>query len=158
FNFGRKSTEPTRHRGGNVEAAVRADTSMGAWTDVLRQWQPRSHTPWLYEALREAVPILDAGINRLVTVDGLIRAEGGNDKLVAEIEEWMNNVPVNDLEIGYQAFYAGTGAESYEQGCGIGEFVFDARGRDVIGLRVADSKGIAFVRDTDRMRIYYRAQ
>ena len=37
------------------------------------------------------------------------------------------------------------------------EFVYDARGRDVVGLRVADSKGTAFLRDRDRMRIFYRA-
>src|SRR6185437_4596539 len=39
--------------------------------------------------------------------------------------------------------------EMYEQGCTIGEMVFDRRGRELIGLRVADSKGILFHRDMD---------
>lgn len=156
FNFGRKSHEPTRNQGGDLAAAVRAGSSMGPWTATLGQWQPRQHTPWLYEALREAVPVLDGGINRLVTLDGIVEVQGDNDKLVAEIQDWMDNVPVNDLEAGYQAFYAGIGGENYEQGVGVGEFVYDAKGRDVIGLRVADSKGIVFQRDNDRMRIYYQ--
>ncbi|MGH8083862.1 MAG: minor capsid protein [Lysobacter sp.] len=153
----RKNTDPTRNQRGDLAAATREAMSMGPWSSTFGQWQPRAHTPWLYEALREAVPVLDGGINRLVTVDGIIEVEGGNDKLTAEIAEWMRNVPVNDLETGYQAFYASQGAEHYEQGVGIGEFVYDGKGRDVIGLRVADSKGLEFARDSDRMRIFYRA-
>src|SRR5690606_36888141 len=80
-----------------------------------------------------------------------------NDRIVSIIEDWMRNVPVNDLETGYQAAYASQGEEIYEQGHGIIEYVYDDKGREVIGLRVADSKGTAFLRDTDRMRIFYRA-
>jgi SPP1 gp7 family putative phage head morphogenesis protein len=150
-------TDPTRNQGGGIAMSTRETQPMGAWSGVFGSWEPRSKSPWLLEAMREALPVLDGGINRLTTMDGIIEVEGGNDKLVQEIEEWMRNVPVNDLEIGYQAFYAGQGAEHYEQGIGVGEFIYDEKGRDVVGLRVADSKGIGFVRGEDRMHVFYRA-
>jgi SPP1 gp7 family putative phage head morphogenesis protein len=157
--FRRKTsdTDPTHNQGGGIAASTRDTLPMGAWSSTFANWQPRSKSPWLLEALREALPILDGGINRLVTLDGIIEVEGANEKLVDEIREWMRNVPVNDLESGYQAFYASLGAEHYEQGVGVGEFIYDSKGRDVIGLRVADSKGIAFVRAENRLQVYYRA-
>ncbi|MCD7096945.1 hypothetical protein [Stenotrophomonas sp. MMGLT7] len=155
--FRAKSTDPTRNQRGGIAASTRDVQAMGLWQDTIGAWQPRTVSPWLYEALKEAMPMLDAGIGRLVTLDGILAVEGGNDRLVAEIEEWMRNVPVNDLECGYQAMYACQGEELMEQGHGIAEMVFDSRGRDVIGLRVADSKGTAFVRERDRMRVFYRA-
>lgn len=155
--FGRKSDDPTRNQGGGVVASIRDQQALGPWSGLLNTWEPRSVSPWLYEALKEAVPMLDGGLGRLVTLDGILEVEGDNDRIVSIIEEWMRNVPVNDLETGYQAAYASQGEEIYEQGHGVIEYVYDDRGREVIGLRVADSKGTAFVRDTDRMRIFYRA-
>ncbi|WP_337052476.1 minor capsid protein [Pseudoxanthomonas sp. USHLN014] len=148
---------PDKSREGGIAAALRAGQSLGPWTAAFAGWEPRANSPWLWESLREALPVLDGGINRLVTLDGILTVEGGNDALVQEIEEWMRNVPVNDLQTGYQAFYASQGDEHYEQGIGLGEMVYAANGRDVVGMRVADSKGIGFVRDGGRLRCYYRA-
>ena len=142
-----KTTDPTRNQGGAIARSTHDAAPMGPWSTVLGAWQPRHADPWLYEALREAVPVLDGGIARMVTMDGIVDVEGQNQKLVDEIREWMRTVPVNDVESGYQAFYASMGDEHYEQGIGVGEFVYDAKGRDVVGLRVADSKGIVFVRE-----------
>ncbi|WP_448673348.1 minor capsid protein [Pseudoxanthomonas mexicana] len=142
---------------GGIAASLREGQGMGVWQDIMGKWQPRSRNPYLLEALREAIPILDGGISRLTTMDGIITVEGANDKLVQEIEQWMNNVPVNDLETGYQAFYRSQGDEHYEQGVGIGEFIYDGRGREVVGLRVADSKGVCFVRHEGALRTFYRA-
>lgn len=154
--FRRKSAESTRNQGGQIAAAERAAQALGPWSDTFAGWIPRATSPALLEALREAVPVLDGGINRLVTLDGILEVQGGNDRLVAEIEEWSRNTPVNDVEAGLQALYAGLGGEFYEQGIGIAEYVYEPKGRDVVGMRVADSKGIKFVRDGNRMRIFYR--
>lgn len=155
--FGGKSAEPTRNQGGGIALSIREQDAMGPWSAALGSWTPRNNAPWLYEALKEAVPMLDGGLGRMVTLDGILEVEGDNDKVVAVIEDWMRNVPVNDLETSYQSAYASQGGECYEQGHGIVEWIYDAKGREVIGLRVADSKGTAFLRDTDRMRIFYRA-
>lgn len=159
YFFRRKDSDrdPALNQGGQLALSKRDTAPMGPWSGVFGSWEPRSKSPWLYEAMREALPVLDGGINRLVTLDGIIEVEGANDKLVQEIDEWMRNIPVNDLESGYQAFYSSQGNEYYEQGIGVGEFIYEPRGRDVIGLRVADSKGIGCIRTEDRLRVYYRA-
>lgn len=152
--FGRKATGNPAAQG----AIVRAGQSLGLWQDTLGGFIPREVNPHLYEALREAIPVLDGAINRLVTVDGIIRVRGGNDALVQEIErELFDVIPVNDAEAGLQAFYASQGNEVYEQGLSVGEMVMDTRGRELIALRVADSKGIAFSRAEDAsLRWWYR--
>jgi len=131
-------------------AIARAGMAMGPWTTQINGFVPRTVNPWFYEALREALGILDGAINRMVTMDGVMAVEGGNDKLTQLIErELFGAMPVGDLQSGLQAFYAAQGNELYEQGFTVGEMVFDRRGRELIGLRVADSKGVLFHRDTD---------
>lgn len=129
---------------------------MGQWTDAMSGFEPRKVNPHLYEALREALPILDGAIGRLVELDGIIRVQGDNDALVAEIEDWMRSVPVNDAEKGLQALYESQGNERYEQGFGIAEWVTDKKNTDIVGLRVADSKGVHFRRDASGLQVYFR--
>lgn len=139
---------------------VRSGSALGAWGDALGGFVPREVNPYFYEALREALGPIDGGINRLVTIDGIIRVRGGNDKLTQMIDaELLKSLPVNDMESGVQAFYAGQGNELYEQGFSVGEMVMDAKGRELIGLRVADSKGVYFRRDPDSLRLqtWYRS-
>jgi len=144
----------------NGSALVRAGQALGPWTDTLGGFIAREVNPYFYESLREAIAPLDGAINRLVTLDGIIGVEGSNDRVVQLIErELLPNIPVNDMECGLQAFYAGQGNEVYEQGFAIGEMVMDARrGRELIGLRTADSKGVVFVRDPDTLQLqtWYR--
>lgn len=151
--FGQKFS----NAGGAIAAAQREVDTMGPWSSVLGAgFLPRTVNPHLYEALREAIGLLDGAIDTLVTLDGIIRVEGDNDKLVAEIEDWIDSVPVNDMEAGLQAFYASQGNEVYEQGFNLGEWVPAANGRDIVGLRVADSKGIVFVRTEKGIDAWYR--
>ena len=129
---------------------------LGPWAQLRGMFEPRQVNPFLLEALREAVAPIDGGIGRLVTLDGIVAVEGGNDRLTAEIEDWMNNVVVGDTELGLQAFVDQLGGESYEQGCGIGEWVPDRRGRDIVALRVADTKGVHFRRTESELEVWYR--
>lgn len=140
-------------------ALVRSSMAMGPWQGAIGQgFIPREVNPWFLEALRSSLGVLDGAINRLVTVDGIIDVEGNNDALVQLIQsELIASIPVGDLQGGLQAFYASQGGEVYEQGFTVGEMVFDRRGRELIGLRVADSKGVLFHRniDTGQMETWY---
>lgn len=138
-------------------AFARESQPLGPWTGPLDQWVAREVAPQLYESLREAIPVLDAAINRLVTLDGIVRVEAETDALQSEIDDWMAGVQVGDLQQGFQAFYAGQGNEVYEQGFGIGEYVLADDARDVVRLNVADSKGVIFRRQEGQpLEIYYR--
>lgn len=139
-----------------LSAIVRADDSLGPWQNALGGFIAREVNPYLYEALREAIGLLDGAVGALVALDGVLRVEGGNDRLVQLLQnELFQNIPVNDAEAGMQAFYASCGNELYEQGISVGELVMDERGRELVGLRVADSKGVAFSRDAETRRLLW---
>ena len=111
---------------------------------ALSDFTAREVSPYLYEAIREGIPVVDAAIDRLVTLDGILAVETESDVLRHAIEDWMDNVLVNDFQNGLQTFYAGQGAEMYEQGHTMGTFHLAAN--DVDRLRVLDSKGTYFQR------------
>ncbi len=137
------------------QVAARRGTPLGPWTTAFDDWVAREVAPRLYEAIREAIPPIDGAINRMVTLDGIIRARGANDRLVSEIEAWMRNVRVNDMEAGLQAFYRLAGNEHYEQGFSVGDFVMASAGNDIERLRIADSKGVLFRRANGELEVWY---
>lgn len=139
-----------------VEVATR-EVADGIGSGSFDRFISREVSPRLYEAVREAVPPIDGAINRMVTLDGIVRVEGMNDKLVNIISQWMQSVRVGDLHEGFQAFYALQGNELYEQGLCIGGYEYDERGRDVVRLAVADSKGVFFRRnESGQIECWYR--
>lgn len=150
---GRKAAEQTSA----VLAATRESEALGPFQLALGGYVPRQVNPWLYEAIREAVPMIDGAISTLVTMDGIVRVEGKNAALVDEISDWIENVRVGDKQRGLQAFYVGQSNEQYEQGFAIGEWIPSADGRDIEQLRVADSKGVLFVRTDNGLATWYRA-
>lgn len=107
----------------------------------------REHNPEFWETLREAMPIFDIAIQKLCAMDGIIMAESDNPALQNTINEFMEQIQVNDLQSGYQSFYRLLAGESYEQGCAVGDFVFSDDNRSVVQLNVADTKGIIFDRN-----------
>ena len=125
---------------------LRPNYGQGPFTPYFRQYIVRKVQPAFFEFLRESIPIVDAAIHRLVSLDGHIEVSGQNEALVDEIAEWMDNIAVNDVQRGLQAFHQSLTNEAFEQGFGLGEFVADEKGKDIIGLRTADSKYIQFSR------------
>jgi hypothetical protein len=132
--------------GESVSVQLRPNDGQGPYTQFFKTFIPRKVQGSFYEFLREAIPICDAGINRLVSLDGRIEVEGDNADLVDEIKDWLENVPVNDIQNGFQAFHQNFTAEAFEQGFAMGEFVSNKARNDIAGLRVADSKFIKFQR------------
>ncbi len=58
----------------------------------------------LYAALREAVPIIDAGIDKIIRLIGsfTVRCGGGNAE--TRLNSFLQNVKVNSMEAGVQSF------------------------------------------------------
>lgn len=136
---------------------IRSTDGQGPYTQFFSNFLPRKIDPKFFEFLVESVPICGAAINRLVTLDGIPVVTGENEALVAEINEWMQHVPVNDMQKGLQAFHQCLSRETFEQGFGFGEFIANKARTDIVGLRVADSKSIKFSRDPDgSLRVYQR--
>lgn len=143
--------------GGRISALTREhDSMMGVWSGPLGNFVPHQVNPYLYEALREAIGMLDGSIRTLVTMDGILGVEGDNTRVVRVIEDFIESVPVNDADKGLNAFYVLQGNEIYEQGFSIGEWAPTRDGRDIAGLVVADSKGIGFRRSESGLECWYR--
>lgn len=140
-----KAANEPRRTGG---FQLRPNDGQGIYTPYFRNFVPRKVEATFYEFLREAIPIMDAAIGRLVSLDGHVVVKGYNDTLVDEIQEWIDHVPVNDIQSGLQAYHQSLTNEAFEQGFGLGEFIPDKKRRDIVGLRVADSKFIKFKRRT----------
>lgn len=148
----------TRGGKGALAGAVteRAGDALGPYSNTeIGGFVPREMNPFLYEAIREAVGPIDAAINMTTVLDGIIAVGGDNDALVQEIDDWMKNIRVNDLETGFQSFYRSQGNEMYEQGFVVGEPILALN--DVVQLRVADSKGVIFKRvEGGALETWYR--
>ena len=102
-----------------------------------------------YEILREGIPIFDAAIRRLISLNGTIKIIGDNAALVSELEDFCLNVPVNDMQKGIVAFSQNAQNETFEQGFAIPEFIATKKRDDIDRLVVADSKNIFFRRNKD---------
>lgn len=130
---------------------------LGPYQGIFKDWVPRENNPYLLEAIREAIPFVDAGLDWLVTLDGIVGFKAETDALQRELDDWAEGVRVNDREQGLQAFYESQGQELYEQGFTVGEGVMSRDGRDLARLVVADSKGIVFRRGEDgELSVWYR--
>ncbi|MCP4259100.1 MAG: hypothetical protein GY774_16565 [Planctomycetes bacterium] len=132
---------------------IHPNDGQGIYTKYFKSYVPRKVEADFYEFLREAIPIIDAAIQRLTELDGHLIVTGDSDALTKEIEEWMDNITVNDIQKGILAFDQNHTSEAHEQGFSISEFVANKKRNDIVGLRVADSKFIKFRRISTGLEI-----
>lgn len=136
---------------------LRPNNGQGPYTAGFQKFVTRKVDGLFYEFLREAIPIMDVAIWRLVSLDGTIVVEGEKSALVDELQDWFDNVPVNDLQAGIQAFHQNFSNETFEQGFSLSEFIPNKKRNDIIGLRVADSKYIKFQRINNGLEIMQKS-
>jgi len=109
-----------------------------------------------YETLREKIPIYDTAINKLVSMNGTLKIIGDNGPLVAELEDFLINAPVNDHQKGLNAAQANASNEAFEQGFAYLEMIATPDLKDMAEIRVADSKYITFrLDDNGRSEPWY---
>ena len=107
---------------------------------------------WLYYALREAVPVIDAAVFKTVRLTGGYRVECSDPRARKALEEFVLGVPVGGNRQGLHAF-----TESYlEQlitcGTALGEIVTDTAGRPA-GLFNSPLENVEFRRAKDGFNI-----
>jgi len=144
------------NRGGaSGELSQRTPNGQGLLTPLFGAYEARSFQPEFIEALREAIPIFDAMIDRLVTLDGVPVIVGEDTALVAEIQQWAKEIQVNDVQKGLTSFSHAMRNEVHEQGFSITEHVFAADGHDIVRLNVPDSKALRCGREDDGSLAWY---
>ena len=82
----------------------------------------------IYKSLREAVPIIDAAIYKIVRLMGGFEFSTGNDELDSQINSFFGRINVGGNQTGIQAFVDNYVEQLLTYGTAIGEMLYDDRG------------------------------
>lgn len=112
-----------RERGGHPFAALRGYMPLGGADAAL------------YRSVREAVPIVDAAIGKLVRLSGGFRVLCEDERAQEELGEFLRTVNVGHAQVGFNAFLDKYLDSLLTNGRAVGEIVPDAEGREITALR-----------------------
>ncbi len=88
----------------------------------------------LYRAIREAVPIVDAAVLKLIRLCGGVSAVCEDKRAQAELDHFLKTVPTGRGQRGIQSFLDGYLDCMLTCGRAVGEIVPDREGRDVAAV------------------------
>ncbi len=97
----------------------------------------------LYRQIREAIPIVDAAILKLIRLTGGVRVRTENPKAQSEMEIFLRDVPTGRGQRGIQTFLDGYLDSMLTYGRGVGEMVMDEEGRELLAVLTANPLGVA---------------
>ena len=88
----------------------------------------------LYRAIREAIPVVDAAIAKLVRLCGGVQVECKDKRAQAELERFLRTVPTGRGQQGIQSFLDCYLDSMLTCGRAVGEIVPDRSGRDIAAV------------------------
>ena len=92
----------------------------------------------LYRSIREAVPIVDAAIWKLVRLCGGVGVKAADPAAQKGLERFWKSVDIGWGQRGVQAFLDRYLDDLFTCGQGVGEIVLDSRGRSIAAVLCAD--------------------
>lgn len=106
----------------------------------------------LYREVREAVPVVDAAICKLIRLTGGVRVTCGNERAEQGLQRFLCEVPVGRGQRGINAFLDCYLDSLLTCGRAVGEIVPDAEGREIAAVLCADVSQVE-VREGESARI-----
>ena len=91
----------------------------------------------LYREVREAVPVVDAAICKLIRLTGGVRVACGNERAEQGLQRFLCEVPVGRGQRGINAFLDCYLDSLLTCGRAVGEIVPDAEGREIAAVLCA---------------------
>jgi hypothetical protein len=102
---------------------------------ALEKYRPLSgYEIKLYSALKEAVPIIDAAISKIVRLVGNFKISCENSTVEAEINRFLTNVHVNACGFGAGSFLISHLSQLLTYGTAVGEVVLNSDGDSIKAL------------------------
>ena len=92
----------------------------------------------LYRSIREAVPIVDAAVMKLVRLCGGVKVTCADRRGQAGLDRFLRTVDTGRGQRGIQSFLDRYLDDMLTYGRGVGEIVLDGRGREIAALLCAD--------------------
>lgn len=88
----------------------------------------------LYKTLRDAVPIIDAAISKILRLTGEFRIECEDEQVQEKINNFITNVQVNSCSKNANGFILSHLNQLITYGTAVGEIVMDANGENIAAL------------------------
>ena len=103
----------------------------------------------LYSELRQAVPVIDAAIMKLVRLIGQFQIQTGEEDVDRELSRFLQQVQVGGAQQGVYSFVTGYLDSLLTFGDAVGEIVLTPDGKEIAGLYNAPLDGVEIVREKD---------
>ena len=110
--------------------------------------QPLNGHTNLYRELREAIPVIDAAIYKLVRLTVGFKIECSDEKNTEKINSFFETIPVGSNRYGIYEFISSFFEQLLTYGTAVGEMVTDKRGR-LAALFNADLRNIELKKSDD---------
>jgi hypothetical protein len=106
----------------------------------------------VYDAIREAVPIVDAALQKIIRLTVGFSVECDNKKAELELKRFLNNVPSGPGANGIQSFISSYLDSLLMYGIAVGEMVVGDKSGNVLGLYNAPLQNLELKQGDDPMR------
>ena len=117
---------------------------------ALERYRPLSQGEMaLYRSIREAVPIVDAAVMKLVRLCGGVKVTCTDKRGQAGLDRFLRTVNTGRGQRGIQSFLDRYLDDMLTYGRGVGEIVLDRQGQDIAALLCADP-GAVDIKEGDR--------
>lgn len=101
----------------------------------------------LYSSLREAVPLIDAALDKIVRLVGSFKIECDDEKIERELNFFLKSVRSGGFNTGINAFLAVYLNQLLTYGTAVGEIVLTGGGREIYSLYNAPLRDIELAYD-----------
>ncbi len=125
------SKKPRHASPAGVKSTSRPITStFGAF----ETYQPLCPQKRLYELMREAVPLIDASIGKIIRLVGSFRVQCENQEAGRALSDFLAHVPLSAHRFGIDVFLSGYLDSLLTYGNAVGEILYTADGRYPVAL------------------------
>ena len=116
---------------------------------VLDRHRPLSRPEFeVYDAIREAVPVVGAAVDKIIRLVGGFEVECADHSAEKELSGFLKNVPTGVASNGVQSFLGSYLDSLLMYGTAVGEMVFTKNG-EIAGLYNAPLNGIELIKTDD---------
>ncbi len=138
-------TKQTKAKSVSVQTARASKHPFG----VLDRHRPLSRPEFeVYDAIREAVPVVSAAVDKIIRLVGGFEVECTDRTAEKELSNFLKNVPTGVASNGMQSFLGSYLDSLLMYGTAVGEMVLSKSG-DIVGLYNASLNGIELERTDD---------
>lgn len=143
----KKKNKIANNSGFAVQTVSDGFSSMHPFSDLRNYLPTTSYEKRLYRSLREAVPVIDAAIYKIIRLVGGFKAECADADTQKLLNTFLKSVRVNGCEAGIESFTSSYLEQLLTYGTAVGEVVLNSAGTDIAALYNASLDDVEIVAD-----------